>query len=213
MSTCKWLQETEKQAVKLTVSAVEQNPEQGKVFEAFIEKLPGDQLGFHLPRTKHVAWTAWVVWEIEGGPHDGDLLIEVLANGLSEEGLPYHDEATGLRFWQVSVERDEVEVDPEFKIETTELENMARTWYGLGTIQDEIMADAKMKADILSAEQLQRAGDDPELERLKAWTEEQHHMDKLNSGNDPGLSEEQIDGLLNEGRPFTDERGEFDPGD
>jgi hypothetical protein len=114
MSTCEWLWNTEKQAVKLTVSATRQNPvdgDQGLEFEVFLDKLPQDQLGFHLVQSEHEMWSAWVVWEIEGGPHDGDLLIEILNSGKNGEDLPYVDETTGLRYWQVSVEKDEASVE------------------------------------------------------------------------------------------------------
>lgn len=62
-------------------------------------------------------------------------------------------------------------------------------------LQDEIEADRKMKADILSAEQLQKLmGEAPAP--LTKFT------DKLQrAGDDP------------ERPPFTNERGEFDPGD
>lgn len=171
MSTCRWLWETERQVAKLTVSDVTQNPEKGKVFEAYIDKLPGDQLGFHLNyglgETEY--WSAWVIWEIEGGPHGGDILIEVLSNGLSSDELPYHDEMTGKRFWQVSIEKDEMSVEM-IKIVNDKLEGWSKDFgVPLTKFNDQLQ---------------------------KAELREHRH-----SGDDP------------EQRPFTDERGEFDPGD
>jgi hypothetical protein len=112
MSTCKWLWNTERQVAKMRVANTLQNPcgDQNMEFEVFIDKLPGDQLGFHLDTTENETdtWMAQVVWEIEDGKFDGHLIIEVLQNAGGGDGLkfdlPYTDETTGLRFWQVAIE-------------------------------------------------------------------------------------------------------------
>lgn len=133
MSTCRWLQETEKQVVKMRIANTLQNPsgDQNMEFEVFITKLPGDELGFHYPTSKSDAdtWMAQVVWEIQDGKFDGHLIIEVLQNAGAGDGLkfdlPYTDETTGLRFWQVALEMDEESVemiDPAFKLNEQDMQ-------------------------------------------------------------------------------------------
>lgn len=198
MSTCEWLWGTEQQTVKLTVSDTKQNPmgDQNMSFEVFIARLPGDlpeiiHLGFELQQSQTETWMAEVVWEIEGGEYDGHLIIEILNSGKNGEDLPYVDETTHLRYWQVKVESmEETPVDPAFKLKSEGLHRiqrlMAEQYESMPEVEN---VDAEVKEMIEASAQLFY-----EERQAQARGETLHE-------NDP------------EHPPFTDERGEFDPGD
>lgn len=159
MSTCRWLQETEQQVVKLIISDTRQNPDgdQKVPFEAYIMRLPGDQLGFYLDQAQDDRWEAWVLWEIEGGPFNGDLIIEVINPGLNEEGLPYVDEMTGLRYWQVKVDEPEIVYGPIESMPVVDEADIA--WDLIKRVGGTTSGDKLHEAEV---REHRHSGDDPE---------------------------------------------------